>query len=399
MNEEWKDSVNKKKNKKNKIFETSKPSNIEETYFLSNLLSDGACLPCMKGYCKINEEHGIPFPNEFCNFIKYPLNIKTISELIQKEKLLLNDTKIYIQICSYVNGNNCRNCNEGRLKYIPVDGKYILLCFPSSENKREKVTIGIHTDLKLVLKAKNNYDVSIIPMDIIFDDDDDNYEEENFVNDWPDLVNNDLVKNEIKKSLDFKRLFKKDNENIIDIEKIDIEKIDIEKIDIEKIYIEKKDVQKTNVKKTNYLKTLVLKTDVLKTDDQKTDVLKTDDQKTDVLNTDVQKTDFLKTDINKQLNSDIEYNNYLIEVVSKLEIQYKILNDENIELKYENNKFKDEIKILKTDNRKLKKEISDNKFIHDNKNIYERFSNIIENLNNKVSKQYADIHCSEYILS
>lgn len=386
MNEEWKDSVNKKKSKKNKTIETNKPSNIEETYFLSNLLSDGACLPCMKGYCKINEEHGIPFPNEFCNFIKYPLNIKTISELIQKEKLFLNDTKTYIQICSYVNGNNCRNCNEGRLKYIPVDGKYILLCFPSSENKREKVTIGIHTDLKLVLKAKNNYDVSIIPMDIIFDDDDDNYEEEeNFVNDWPDLVNNDLVKNEIKKSLDFKGLFKKDNENIIEDKKIEIEKIE----KIEKIEIEKKDVEKTNVKKTNYLKTLVLKTDVLKTDVLKTDVLKTD----------VLKTDVLKTDINKQLNSDTEYNNYLVEVVSKLEIQCKILNDENSELKYENNKFKDEIKILKTDNRKLKKEISDNKFINDNKNIYERFSNIIENLNNKVSKQYADIHCSEYILS
>ena len=398
MNEVWKDSVNKKKSKKNKIIETietietNKSSNIEEIYFLSNLLDDGTCLSCMKGYCKINEPHGKPFPNRFCTFVQNPLYIETINELIKKEDLNFSDKKTYFSICKDIN-RNCKNCEEGRVKYIPVNGKYIFLCFPVINNTKSKITVGIHTDLKLVMKG-NNYDISIIPIDIIFEDDyyEDNSLEDNSLKDnWPDLVKNNTKNNtkkeDLVKKLDFtkiKGLFK--NNDVKDIKNNEIKDNEIKDIEIKNNDVKNNDV------KNNEIKDNEIKVNEIKIEKNK----KTSYVHKIKCNDNSYEDHKLIDEVNN--SSNLEYNNYLLNLISNLENQYKKIKDENFELKNENIDLKNENIELKNEKKILKKKNSNIKFINDNENLYKEFLFNIKNLNNIIVKQYVETHCSKYIV-
>ena len=157
MSEEWNTVTNVPKNKGKK--------NIEEvTYFLSELLSNGACMRCMNKSCKITEQHGIFYPEKISTFILNPSYINGVQKCIDNEKLDFNGKKPFYTTCNYAFGK-CRNCEEGRFKYITINEQQVAICFPIADSIRFKITIGVHTDIKLVMKGKH-YDASIIPIEI-----------------------------------------------------------------------------------------------------------------------------------------------------------------------------------------------------------------------------------------
>jgi len=150
---------------KNEWSQQSKKKVKEETFLLSELINkNGCCTWCMINKCKNFEEHGADFPLKMTDFILKPFYIKEISELIKKNDLGFNDTTLFFTTCIYgINNGRCKNCHEGRFKYIDFNGTNIRLCFPPLENKN-KITIGIHDfDIKLILKG-NHFDVSAFPI-------------------------------------------------------------------------------------------------------------------------------------------------------------------------------------------------------------------------------------------
>jgi hypothetical protein len=134
----------------------------EQTYFLSKLLNQGGCLSCLNKRCLIKEQHGVPFPDKFCNYIKYPINISDIKNSIEKENIDLEGKTPIYTICNYIN-KVCKNCEEGRYKRIKLNNKNFVICF--SLTKNDKIMFGIHIDLKLVLKG-TQFDVISIPYDM-----------------------------------------------------------------------------------------------------------------------------------------------------------------------------------------------------------------------------------------
>lgn len=137
-------------------------STKEQTYFLSKLLNQGGCLSCLNKRCLIKEQHGIPFPDKFCNYIKYPTNVSDIKNSIEKENIDLEGKTPIYTICNYIN-KVCKNCEEGRYKRIKLNNKNFVICFNVIKNDR--ITFGIHIDLKLVLKG-TQFDVIALPYDM-----------------------------------------------------------------------------------------------------------------------------------------------------------------------------------------------------------------------------------------
>lgn len=187
MNDGFQPSKQKKKDKKKNLNE-----NIhEEIFFLSNLLCEGACLRCMNKSCKINHDHGIPYPEKIGVFVQNPSYISGMDKVFNEADIDFNGKKPFYTICNYINGN-CRNCQEGRIKYIKYNDENIALCYPILENIRNKVTIGVHADIKLIMKG-NKFDSSIVPVEIVFEEDSfdnfdsDRYNNENLVDEWPIL--------------------------------------------------------------------------------------------------------------------------------------------------------------------------------------------------------------------
>jgi len=136
----------------------------EETFYLSEILSNGGCMRCLNNRCDILEEHGSFFPDKLCTFVKNPTYIDEIKRSIDIAKLNFDNKKPFFTVCNYVN-SNCRNCEEGRITYIKVNNKNVALCYPLFNKIKNKVTIGIHIDIKLVLKG-SKYTVSSIPINI-----------------------------------------------------------------------------------------------------------------------------------------------------------------------------------------------------------------------------------------
>lgn len=207
-NSEWKTNG---KKKCNKIVS-------EETYFLLELLNKSACLRCMNKSCKIDTQHGIPFPDKICTFVQNPIYINGLGKIIEDSKLNFNGKKPFYTVCNYVH-KNCKNCEEGRIKYISFNNEKIILCHPILENIRNKVTIGVHIDIKLILKG-SKYEVFPIPVPIQFKMENpvNYYEEEELpviknsdsynLNNWPSLNNSEISEDTKVKSIqkDFSKI-------------------------------------------------------------------------------------------------------------------------------------------------------------------------------------------------
>lgn len=127
------------------------------------------CLRCINGSCTINKPHGLVLPEKerkkLSIFVKNPTYIKKFGKLIETSNLDFNGKKPFYTICHYFH-INCKNCYEGRYKCINYENKQVILCYPFLDNIKEKVTVGVHIDIKLILKGDEKYDVSFSPLDV-----------------------------------------------------------------------------------------------------------------------------------------------------------------------------------------------------------------------------------------
>lgn len=136
----------------------------EDVFFLLNMLDNGGCIRCMNKSCNIKEKHGIDFPEKMCTFVKNPIYINGMNDLMEEANPDFNGKKAFFTICNYVH-KKCRNCQEGRIKYINFNDKKIALCHPILDDIKTKITVGVHIDIKLIMRG-HKYEVSFIPLDI-----------------------------------------------------------------------------------------------------------------------------------------------------------------------------------------------------------------------------------------
>ena len=141
-----------------------KPQAKEETFYLLENLNNGGCMRCMNKSCKINERHGLPYPDKICTFVQNPTYINGMEKCIKDSKLYFNGKIPFYTTCNYVNGK-CRNCEEGRVKYIFFNKEQVAVCYPVLEGIRNKVTVGMHIDIKMVMKGPK-YEISLCPLNI-----------------------------------------------------------------------------------------------------------------------------------------------------------------------------------------------------------------------------------------
>ena len=150
----------------NEVSSRKKPVEQEETFYLSSLIDGGGCIRCMTNSCRINNKHGIFYPDRIAPFVKNPTYIDGINQSIQKAKLNFNGfVPIYTTcIFSHIN-KECKNCKEGRVKYIDFQNTQIMMCYPPMESVKHKIPVGLHIDIKLILKGKK-FEVTVIPFEI-----------------------------------------------------------------------------------------------------------------------------------------------------------------------------------------------------------------------------------------
>ena len=126
------------------------------------------CLRCINNSCTINKPHGFVLPEKerkrMSIFVVNPTYIKKFGKLIEISHLDFNGKKPFYKICNFID-KKCKNCSEGRIKYVNYEDKQVILCYPCLDNIKDKVTVGVHIDIKLILKGDEKYDVSFIPLD------------------------------------------------------------------------------------------------------------------------------------------------------------------------------------------------------------------------------------------
>jgi len=138
----------------------------EKTFYLSKLIKDGGCIHCINKTCRSNNpDHGIYFPEKLCCFVKNPSYIKEVGKALQDASLDFDGNSYNITTCIFIHNGKCKNCDEGRLKYFDLNGENISVCYPQlSDKTKTKITIGVHMDIKLIMKGKH-YDVSALPIE------------------------------------------------------------------------------------------------------------------------------------------------------------------------------------------------------------------------------------------
>jgi len=324
MTDNWKDVKNTQKKNKNIK---------EELYILSDILSNGGCMRCINKSCTMNENHGIYFPQKMSTFVQNPTYITGIEQAIQNAKLDFNGKKPFFTTCNYAN-KKCRNCEKGRIKYIKFNNEKIALCYPSLEAIRFKVTVGLHIDIKLILKG-TKYEVSAIPLNIFIE----NVKIENLPiekkvlsseENWPTLCKN-ILTSPIKNTLDFSN----------------IEKSVDKEIKEEKVYPIKNNIEISFVKKEQHINL--------------------DSQELKNINF-IDNTLLIEKD--KKINYLNYENNFLKNKIKKLYDQYILLEDKN------------------------KKEM----FIINNQHKYDEILDNVKYLNTRITQQFFETNYDQYIL-
>ena len=192
--------------------------NLKEVkhYQLSELVNkDKCCIRCMSDNCNIEYEHGNVFPKQITYFLKNPLRINTIKKSIEESKLNFDNFMPRYNLCYFIYSHgNCRNCNEGRFKYIDVDGYKIKLCYADLKNIKSKVPVGFHIDIKFSI-TNNKININeVLPYEINNQElIEDNYEKKeiNTIEDT-DLPIGTVVPN--KNILDYSKIKKNNTDNL-----------------------------------------------------------------------------------------------------------------------------------------------------------------------------------------
>ena len=322
---------------------------IEDVYYLSQLIHNGACTKCLANNCNYTESHGIPFPEKIKVFVRNPLFIPEIKEEIEKAKLDFGDLKPIYTTCNFTHiEKNCNNCRDGRIKIIKFKDSEILLCHSSLEAAINKITVGIHFDIKLVMKGKN-YTVSAIPVDFshileyldrkeIQEEKYDDRQEEVPIESWPSL-----------------------NDNV-------------------------------SAQKHNWGNTLLEKLKAARTEEI--------DEGCNTLS-DSHPVSAEKSNIPIISLNELELRNrQLIQGIQTKILQLDIVDIslQNNELYLENVDLREELEFLTNKYNTLKKKFDNECYMNKNKEKYEEMLNNLEHLTNRVSQQFLETNYSDYVI-
>ncbi len=131
-------------------------SEDNKLYKLTDCLNNNSCYFCMTKSCKRTDKHGEDFPTQFCTFVKYPTNIETIKKAIQEADLFtqFEGYKPFYIVCKNIH-KECQNCNDLRVKFI--DNNKIALCYGTPFPNSTTITVGVHIDLKLIVRPTSYY--------------------------------------------------------------------------------------------------------------------------------------------------------------------------------------------------------------------------------------------------
>ena len=169
LNDNCKLSKNLQKNiEKQKIHEREKYNDVnnvseedinnenKEIYTLSDLIwgEHRFCIRCLQNTkCNNAAEHAIEQDFPLKNMLQNPSRISILNKYLEKQDLGFENQQVRFNICTFIYSNgNCKNCNEGRFKFIDINGEKIKYCYSDLNPKkiRTKLPIGLHIDLVFV---------------------------------------------------------------------------------------------------------------------------------------------------------------------------------------------------------------------------------------------------------
>ena len=226
-------------------------------YQLSELINNGCCIRCMNNTCNNKEEHGPEFPEQIVYYLNNPLRINIIRNGINDSKLDIDGIPLMYNLCHFIYTNkNCINCAEGRFKTIKIQDKDIKVCYSDLNNIKNKLTIGLHIDVKFSVSNKKINIYEILPYERIdeFKNDQNEYKKDfeiHNINSFPNIGN------EIKNNgnvLDYSKIknYSNDEENKeITYDKTENDYKEIKNNKFNKEKYSKKNDNKFNVKGTS----------------------------------------------------------------------------------------------------------------------------------------------------
>ena len=368
----------------------------EENFYLLDLLKNNACLRCINKSCRITDEHGINFPDKMSTFVQNPTYISEIGKVIDSAKLDFSGKKPFYTICNYVH-KKCRNCEDGRIKYINYDDKQIILCYPFLDNIKNKVTVGVHIDIKLVMKG-HKYEVSCIPLEVKF-------EKKIFPKNYEKLEKNDdnqfNGREEVLTPYSDKTFVEVWDEDIF-ASNCNKSKFSLEKFqEIEWPLLSPKEIKKNDsIKDYSKLKKIINnETPNDKSNDKSNDKLndKFNDRSNDRSNDKSNKKNFdIRNNFDTPTSINFENN--------RKNFDKNEINDENIiNINYskivdKNKKLEDDLIILKLENKKLKEDIENFRNLMKNNKVYDEILYNVNSINNRVTEDFLSTNYSEYLI-
>jgi len=340
------------------IKKREKNTSIEDVYYLSQLIHEGTCTKCLANNCNYTESHGIPFPEKIKVFVRNPLFIPEIKEEIENAKLDFGNLKPIYTTCNFTHINkDCNNCRDGRIKIIKFKDSELLLCHSSLDAAINKITVGIHLDIKLIMKGKN-YVVSAIPVNFrniidylqnkeneIIDNITHEEPEETTVENWPTLNDNVSVQ-------------KHNWGNAL------LEKLKSPVKQGQKEQQDKQDKQDQKNENTNISSKVSNNASILSLQELESR--------------------------NRQLAYDIQTKRLQLDIVD--------ISLENNHLYLENVDLRDELDFLTNKYNLLKKQFDNECYMNKNREKYEEMLNNLEHLTNRVSQQFLETNYSDYTL-
>jgi hypothetical protein len=328
----------------------------EEIYLLSDIIYNGGCIRCMNKTCKIEEQHGIFFPDILGKYVLNPNYIKGVQIALENTKLEFEGKKKYYTICNYFM-HSCNNCKDGRTKSFIFNDKKFTLCFPVLNKSKNKVIIGIHADIELK-KKDNEYEINLIPFEMndkyktklnIHENNNITINEYNKI--WPSLSNDDESPKSTIIKLNFNNIIKKyNNESLSGSSSFS---------------------SLPNYSSSNSLN--------------------------EFLNNSLEKEEKEKNEENEE-NEEKLYENFNNNEFINLKKDNDFLKKLCKDLTNEKNKLKNDIIHLEKKISKLKEKNEKNKFIINNNNIYNEILENIKYLNANVTQQFIDTNYSDYLL-
>lgn len=200
------------------VNELKKEKNIIN-YQLSNLVNDGCCIRCMNNTCNNKEPHGAEFPEQIVYFLSNPLRINIIRNAIKESNLNINNYPLMFNLCHFIyTSKNCINCLENRYKIIKIQGNDVKVCYSDLNTVKNKLTVGLHIDVKFSISNKRININEILPYEKV--DDYDNTKNEIKLNvedksDFPGISEN---KHNTKEYIDYSKLRNNINDKSYDAE-------------------------------------------------------------------------------------------------------------------------------------------------------------------------------------